>query len=94
MRKSIIASGECCYLCGNTQNLERHHCLYGRGIRQLSDRFGLTVMLCPRCHRDTKYGVHGLNKEADLRLKRIAQITFESIYSHEKWMKVFGRNYL
>jgi hypothetical protein len=38
--------------------------------------------------------VHGLNKEADLRLKRVAQITFEAKYSHEKWMEVFGKNYL
>ena len=92
--KSIIADGNCCYLCGATQGLERHHCLYGRGIRPLADKFGLTVMLCGRCHRDGKYGVHGLNKEADLRLKRIAQITFEAKYDHQKWMEIFKRNYL
>ena len=92
--RSIICNGECCYLCGSTQNLERHHCVYGRGVRPLADKFGLTVMLCSRCHRDWKYGVHGLNKQADLRLKRVAQITFEAKYSHEKWMEVFKRNYL
>lgn len=92
--RSIICNGDCCYLCGSTQGLERHHCLYGTANRKLADKYGLTVMLCSRCHRDTRHGVHGLNKEADLRLKRVAQITFEAKYSHEKWMKVFGKNYL
>lgn len=92
--RSIICNGDCCYLCGSTRGLERHHCLYGTANRKLADKYGLTVMLCSRCHRDTKCGVHGLNKEADLRLKMVAQITFEAKYSHEKWMKVFGRNYL
>lgn len=92
--KSIICNGECCYLCGSTQGLERHHCLYGTANRKQADKYGLTVMLCARCHRDNKFGVHGLNKEADLRLKRVAQITFEAKYSHEKWMHVFGKNYL
>ena len=92
--RSIICNGECCYLCGGTQNLERHHCLYGTANRKQADKYGLTVMLCSRCRRDNRFGVHGLNKQADLRLKRVAQITFEAKYSHEKWMEIFKRNYL
>ena len=92
--KSIIQKEKECFLCGSTQNLECHHLMHGTANRKLADKFGLTVMLCSRCHRDNKFGVHGLNKEADLRLKRVAQITFEAKYSHEKWMEVFGKNYL
>lgn len=91
--RSIIQTEKRCYLCGSTVGLEKHHCMHGSGWRQRADRWGLTVWLCSRCHRDGKYGVHG-NNEIDLKLKRLAQETFEKKYSREKWIEIFGRNYL
>lgn len=44
-------------------------------------------------HHTGNIGVHQ-DINLDRYLKRIAQKEFESRYSHEKWMEVFGRNYL
>lgn len=60
------------------------------GIRRAAaDRYGLTVRLCPRCHRllhDT--GLH------DLDLEQEAQWRFEKEHGHDEFMRVFGKNYL
>jgi hypothetical protein len=53
----------------------------------------MKVWLCQFHHRDNKQGVHG-NRELDLKLKRKAQEVFEAKHGHEKFMKIFGRNYL
>lgn len=94
--KSIIAQGNCCYFASDECSgiLEKHHCIHGSGWRKLADKYGLTVRLCSKHHRDSKVGVHGQNTAADLYLKRVAQTTFEAKFSHEKWMQVFKRNYL
>lgn len=92
--KSIMQTNRQCYLCGSTQNLELHHCIFGTGWRKLADQYGLTVWLCSYHHRDNKGGVHGLNKDADMMLKRAAQKAFEKRYNHDIWMLQFGRNYL
>ena len=90
--KSIIQSEKRCYLCGSTY-VENHHCLHGTALRKLADKYGLTVWLCSYHHRDNKNGVHG-NKQLDTWFKQLAQRTFEKKYSHEKFMEIFGRNYL
>ncbi|AGW43709.1 hypothetical protein phiLdb_00032 [Lactobacillus phage phiLdb] len=38
-------------------------------------------------------GVH-FNHELDLSLKKYVQTKFEEKYSHEKYMEIFGRNWL
>lgn len=93
MSKSIISNERCCYLCGQTVYLHRHHVLYGRGRRHLSEKYGLWVYLCPFHHNMSKWGVHN-NKEADDLLKRVAQTCFERSHSREEFMQIFGRNYL
>ena len=91
--KSIMQEEKQCYLCGSTVNLEKHHVIHGTGHRSLADKYGLTVWLCSTCHRDNKKGVHG-NYELSLQLKKEAQRAFEARYGHEKYMEIFGRNYL
>ena len=91
--KSILQNEARCYFCGSTVGLEVHHCMFGRGQRQLSEKHGLTVYCCYRCHRDNHWGVHG-NRQMDLTLKKLSQKVFEKKYGHEKWMNVFKRNYL
>lgn len=90
--KSIISEEKRCYLCGSTVGLEMHHIFFS-ALRPASDKYGLKCWLCAFHHRDNKHGVHG-NRELDLKLKRKAQEIFEAKYSHEKYMKIFGRNYL
>ena len=49
MAKSILQKNKECYLCRRFYNLrtvrglEEHHILYGRGRRELSERYGLKV---------------------------------------------------
>lgn len=62
---------------------------YIAALPETSDKYGLIVPLCPM-HHDM---IHTVQTE-DIRLKKAAQRKFEMIYSHEKWMKEFHKNYL
>lgn len=77
-----------CYLCHRYGDVEVHHCLHGIR-RKAADQYGLTVHLCQICH--TLLHDHGFN---DKFLEQTAQITFEREYGREKWMEVFGKNYM
>jgi hypothetical protein len=92
--KSIIEQREQCYICGTVLSLEKHHIFYGTANRRKSEQYGLTVLLCPEHHRGT-FGVHGAcGHELDKRLKMLGQRQFERIYSRDKFMQEFGKNYL
>ena len=65
----------------------------GTANRMLAEKFGLWVYCCDFHHLDPKEGVQYNREKAD-RLKAMAQIAFESRYSHEKWMETFRKNYL
>lgn len=39
-----------CELCGKPAS-ERHHLIFGRGMRPLADEDGLTMDLCDSCHK-------------------------------------------
>ena len=83
-----------CFFCGNTQNLEEHHCLHGTANRKKADKYGLTVWLCNYHHTGGLRSVHR-NNVIDLTLKQYAQGYFlEHIGDMELWMKEFGKNYL
>lgn len=89
-----------CYLCMLLHNdydrrtvLEEHHVMIGTANRQLSEDYGLKVYLDPQHHRLSEESPHR-NKEIRDLLCRKAQEAFEKKYSHEKWMEVFGKNYI
>ena len=93
--KSIIV--DCmdnCFVCGSPY-VEEHHCIYGRGLRALSDKYGLVVPLCAEHHRG-QTGVHMQpNKGLDLHLKKLAQEKFEAhIGARNEFIRVFGKSYL
>jgi len=90
--KGIVGSTSFCHVCGRS-GAEVHHIFYGP-YRSLSEKYGLKTGLCPMHHRYMKTGVHGGNRELDIRLKREGQQAFERLYGHERYMEVFGRNYL
>lgn len=92
MSKSILQEDKVCYVSGSRVNLERHHIMSGTANRKLSERYGLWVWL----NHDLHTGKNGAQyeKELNLRLKREAQMAFEQIYGHEKWMETFRKNYL
>lgn len=95
MAKSIIEQEpDRCFECGQQGYLEEHHIFFGASRRRWSEKTGLKVKLCCRCHRDGKRGVHGQNRKLDQKLKKIGQRTYEEKYSREAFMRLFGKNYL
>ncbi|MCM1026505.1 MAG: hypothetical protein NC432_08700 [Roseburia sp.] len=102
MSKSILHNKQegTYYLCkklhqdsSRRTGLEEHHALMGTQYRKLSEHYGLKVYLCPGHHRIGKEAVHS-NIEICRLVQKEAQKAFEARYSHEKWMEVFGRNFL
>lgn len=77
-----------CYICGCYGEMQVHHMLHGIH-RQAADHYGLTVHLCPACH--AALHDHG---HLDRFLEQEAQRTFEHIYNHSDFMKIFGKNWL
>lgn len=93
--KSIIdrdMKGQC-FICSKTGCTECHH-IYGSANRKHSEQYGLTVYLCPECHRISDVSAHK-NKEVRYTLQRIGQRAFETkCGSREQFVKMFGKNYL
>lgn len=77
-----------CYLCGSPIS-EEHHLIFGRGMRELSEQYGLVIQLCRTCHEE----MHR-NKVMMAWSKAEGQRRFEAEHGHEEYMKIFGRNYL
>lgn len=104
--KSIIQQTKECFLCRmeaekigyfgqlSSAGLHKHHFMHGTANRKLAEQYGLYAYLCEAKHHEHgPESAHG-NPAVDLMLKQIAQRRFEAIYGHEKWMQVFGKNYL
>ena len=95
--KSIIQTEKECFICRNTLGLANHHCIYGRGLRPLADKYGLTVWLCQRHHtgdiNGKQFAVHH-NKVFDLKLKQTAQKAFMAKWPDKDFKAIFGKNYL
>lgn len=101
--KACINSDEkgYCYRCGMACKTERHH-IFGGPNRKLSEKYGLTVHLCHKCHNEPPDGAHFSKDTADW-LHRIGQRAFEVNRNkegmtweeaREEFVKIFGRNYL
>lgn len=93
MNRSVMTSElDRCYICGARSWIEIHH-VFGGANRKNSERYGLVVPLCHYCHNEPPNGVH-FNSALDQKLKRETQERFETIASHDEFMKIFGRNYI
>lgn len=93
MSESLLQTEKECYLTGATTNLHRHHVYFGNPNRKLSEKYGCWVWLRGDWHNQREYGVH-FNHKLDKRLKQECQKRFEQLYDREKFMQVFGKNYL
>lgn len=89
---SIIQTNKECFMCHRVGVLHKHH-IFGAANRKHSDKYGLWIWLCPEHHNMSDEAIH-FNKALDRQIKQIAQREFEDTYGHEKFVKVFGRNYL
>lgn len=87
--KSIMQTKKECFVTGSTENLDRHHCFDGSRRKQ-SEIWGCWVYLRHDIHSDA----HSRNSMILYAIKRACQRRFEELYGHEKFMEVFGKNYL
>lgn len=107
MSKSIIQKNTDplsreCFLCREEvgsipelrhTGLHKHHFLHGPD-RKKAEHFGLWAYVCSERHHEYGPEAPHVNKAVDLHLQQVAQRAFEKKYSHEDFMKEFGRNYL
>ena len=95
MGKSIVQQDKVCYITRSPFALHKHHVFYGRGVREVSEKYGLWVWLRADWHNASDKGVH-FNKSLDTWLKRkIQQIAMEHYgWTVEEFIEKIGRNYL
>ena len=95
MRKSIVVDPDVmqCAVCGRRYPLQWHHIIHGTANRLMSDRYGCTCWLCMSCHDHLHNDPAPYWRDIDEQLKQAAQRQFENIYSREKWMEIFKKNY-
>lgn len=89
-------SDPCCYVCGNTHNLHKHHVFGGTGRRKVSEREGCWVYLCGPHHNMSNEGVH-FDHDLDTRIKQECQRRWEEregVEDHSAFIALMGRNYL
>lgn len=71
------------------KSLHKHHFMHGSANRKLAEQYGLWGYLCEDHHSM----LHEKSKYYEF-LIQVAQGRFEKLYSHEKWMEIFKKNYL
>lgn len=89
---SIMQDRKECYISKSTEGLHKHHVFRG-SRRRASEKWGCWVWLRWDWHNGAHYGVHN-NPELERWLMRECQKEFEKRYGHEKFMEVFGKNFL
>lgn len=81
-----------CYLCGTYGKTEEHH-VFGGPVKKTSDRYGLVVYICQKCHSQ----IHDSEKGADLKLylhQRGQMIYEERFGNRAAFIQEFIRSYL
>jgi len=73
-----------CYICGSTQQLHNHHCIFGKGNRAVSDKYGLTLYICLTHHAE----IHK-NKTLRKEIANYAKGEFIKQYSISEYMRIF-----
>lgn len=89
MTTSIMQDEKRCYISGSVGRLDKHHCFHG-SRRKAADKWGCWVWL----RHDIHMMLHERDKELDRRIEAECQRRFEELYGHEKFMEVFGKNYM
>lgn len=96
MSVSIITQlTEICFFCGRPAECE-HHLIFGSGNRPLSDKDGLKVPCCNKCHNmgSISERIHD-NSMAEKLSKMLGQAIFElEIGDRETFRRRYGKSYL
>lgn len=92
MSKSIITNYEDISAFSGVPSECIHHCIFGRGLRDLADKDGLWIPLLNREHnlspKGTIYQIHG-NPAAEKLSKMVGQLAWEKHYIAEKYSVPF-----
>lgn len=94
LSKSIMVDDKKhCAFCFSP-NIEEHHIFFGTANRQKAEKYGLSIPLCSKHHKDSPDSPHQ-NIIIDLALKCWAQTVFETqIGTREDFRREFGKSYL
>lgn len=89
-------AGGLCYLCGEYSDVLEEHHVFGGPYRPISERLGLKVNICHKCHRTGRDALHGGGWMLNRALKREFQYKamWENQWSVEDWIKIFGRSWV
>lgn len=89
-------------MCLEYTPTEKHHIFGGTANRRLSEKDGLWVYLCPKCHNIPPRGVH-FNQERTAMLHKAGQRAYEDnliakgmqpAEARAAFMERYGKNYL
>lgn len=87
---STVSKSNKDYILGETiSGLYSQQIIFGKN-RKNSEKYGLKVRLCDECH----YRLHNQDEALAMKYRKLGQLYFEARWGHEKYMQVFGRNYL
>lgn len=89
MSNSIMQDEKYCYITGYTGQLDRHHVFTGIR-RKASEEWGCWCWL----RHDVHMEAHQRRPEILNQLRQECQERFEELHGHQKFMEVFGKNYL
>jgi len=72
-----------CQKCGDTNNLQVHHCYYESGLKPWEYPGESLITLCNHCHYDATYGLHILVEKIEytMRKKGVTFFDFKAILS-------------
>jgi len=86
---------ERCHRCGIEGQMAHHHLIPGKPGRQLSEKYGLVVPLCPRCHEFVHSG-KVLGTKALHQMRRYGQMLCmeKQGWTEDQFREVFGKSYL
>lgn len=83
-----------CWLCHEYTETEEHH-IFGGALRGKSDRLGLTVRLCPECHREGPNAAHRSAETREILHKYgQAKVMRELGWTVDDVRRELGKNYL
>jgi predicted HNH restriction endonuclease len=84
-------NGECRF-CGKRGFVHVHH-VYGGSYRKTSDLLGLTVELCPECHRYV-HSAEGVEARRQLQHDVQQEYMDKMDWNVNRWISIFGKSWL
>lgn len=79
---------EHCFVCG--KEAQQWHHVMNKSDRKKSEKYGLMIPVCAKCHAK----IHDTNEELNKQIKKIAQADFMMTYTLGDWLRIFGKSYI